>query len=73
MSKQNNYKNQKDKVSKIILIHFSNFRYGALILQGIQVTSLNLKENGKWIVGTNRGDITANRVVNAAGKILSNN
>lgn len=42
-------------------------QYGAQILQNTGVTSLTLREDGKWVVGTPKGDIIAERVVNAAG------
>ncbi|XP_071520063.1 dimethylglycine dehydrogenase, mitochondrial-like [Panulirus ornatus] len=42
-------------------------KYGAQILQGTEVTALNLREDGRWVVSTTNGDIIANRVVNAAG------
>lgn len=42
-------------------------KYGALIFQGLGVTTLNLREDGRWVVSTTEGDILANRVVNAAG------
>nr|XP_045620302.1 dimethylglycine dehydrogenase, mitochondrial-like isoform X1 [Procambarus clarkii] len=42
-------------------------RYGAVILQGVGVTALTLREDGKWVVTTTAGDILAHRIVNAAG------
>lgn len=33
------------------------------------MTGLHLREDGKWVVSTEKGDITANRIVNAAGNI----
>ncbi|CAL4133492.1 unnamed protein product, partial [Meganyctiphanes norvegica] len=41
--------------------------YGATLLQHCPVQSLRLREDGKWVVGTAQGEITANRVVNCAG------
>ena len=48
-------------------INYASIRIGAHILQKTPVTSLRLREDGKWHVGTSKGDIIANRVVNAAG------
>ncbi|XP_042241265.1 dimethylglycine dehydrogenase, mitochondrial-like isoform X2 [Homarus americanus] len=42
-------------------------KYGAQILQGTGVTGLNLREDGKWVVTTPKGEILADTVVNAAG------
>ena len=42
-------------------------KYGAKLQQKTEVTSLDLKENGTWDIGTNQGTINAGLVVNAAG------
>ena len=42
-------------------------KYGAKLQQKTKVTSLDLKENGTWDIGTNQGTINAGLVVNAAG------
>ncbi|XP_076063231.1 dimethylglycine dehydrogenase, mitochondrial-like isoform X2 [Oratosquilla oratoria] len=41
--------------------------YGAEIVQGADVTGLQLREDGRWDVSTSMGNIIANRIVNAAG------
>ncbi|KAK3887374.1 hypothetical protein Pcinc_008492 [Petrolisthes cinctipes] len=41
--------------------------YGAQITQGVGVSGLHLREDGRWVVSTEKGDIITNRVVNAAG------
>ncbi|KAK7072806.1 hypothetical protein SK128_028194 [Halocaridina rubra] len=42
-------------------------QFGVKILQNTGITSLKLREDGRWWIGTVKGDIVANRVVNAAG------
>lgn len=43
-------------------------KYGALLKFPAPVTSLKLRPDGTWDVGTQQGSVRANRVVNAAGK-----
>ena len=40
-----------------------------LISEFMQVTKMNLKEDGTWDVTTNHGTINAKRVINACGKL----
>lgn len=42
-------------------------KYGAKVLQGTGVEGLRLREDGRWLVSTTKGDLLADRVVNAAG------
>ena len=51
------------------VLFYAFFRYGANIIQNLEVTSLTPKTNGQWIVGTNDGEIIADTVINAAGMI----
>ena len=42
-------------------------KHGAKLQQNIEVTKLDLKNDGSWDIGTNQGTMNAGLVINAAG------